>query len=192
MELFREREASKMKKRFNFKKLTIIHVYWAIIICVLVYTVGDIAIARNTGSYVPLPLCHERVETERYQGFGTGRVDYTKLEESFLRSLEDNGANPATRDLLMFGLKFYEMSDARMRYVIENQDVIESVAEDFARSFQNDYEKGLTVKDHTEQFMEDLGSTLEKNGADGDMRKYTPEELSERITEDIVKVVEGE
>lgn len=145
-----------------------------IMIIMALYMLGDVAVSRINGTftmvspgYVPYEQrIAEKIErsnnaTPRYTA--SGNIDYGKLEEKFLKSLEDKNVHPATKDLLMLGLKFYELSDARMRAVIQNGDKIGGVAVDFATQIQEDHENGIEMKDRAASFVEDVNEAINED-----------------------------
>ena len=160
---------SRIKRRI--KLATWYDISCMILIVMALFMLGDIAVSRINGTF---SLEHpdfvsqeERIaeEMERNKNAtprhtASGNIDYGKLEEKFLKSLEDKNVHPATKDLLMLGLKFYELGDARMRLIVENGDKIGDVAVDFATQIQEDHENGIEMKDRAAKFLEDMGEAL--------------------------------
>lgn len=167
-----ERLKSRIKRRI--KLATWYDIGCMILIALALFMLGDIAVSRmngtfsyNSAGFVPyeeqIAQILEEKDNATYRRTTSKNIDYGKLEEKFLQSLEENGAHPVTKDLLMLGLKFYELSDARMRTIIDNGDKIGDVAVDFATQIQEDHENGIEMKDRASQFVEDVNEAISED-----------------------------
>lgn len=163
---------SRIKRRI--KLATWYDIGCMILIVLALYMLGDIAVSRINGTFsyvspgfVPyeeqIAQILEEKDNATYRRTTSENIDYGKLEENFLQSLEEKGVNPVTKDLLMLGLKFYELSDARMRTIIDNSDKIGDVAVDFATQIQEDHENGIEMKDRASQLVEDVNEAISED-----------------------------
>lgn len=190
---------SRIKRRI--KLATWYDIGCMILIALALFMLGDIAVSRmngtfsyNSAGFVPyeeqIAQILEKKDSGTYRRTTSKNIDYGKLEEKFLQSLEEKGAHPVTKDLLMLGLKFYELSDARMRTIIDNGDKIGDVAVDFATQIQKDHENGIEMKDRASQFVEDVSEKLEDS--EGDVSDYSAEEIYEHVEEDVTNLLTDE
>jgi hypothetical protein len=190
---------SRIKRRI--KLATWYDIGCMILIALALFMLGDIAVSRmngtfsyNSAGFVPyeeqIAQILEEKDNATYKRTTSKNIDYGKLEEKFLKSLEEKDVHPVTKDLLMLGLKFYELSDARMRTIIDNGDKIGDVAVDFATQIQEDHENGIEMKDRASQFVEDVSEKLEDS--EEDVSDYSAEEIYEHVEEDITNLLTDE